>query len=961
MLKYRAYAIAAAVLLIIAHVVLLLLRYGTEAASVWGDWFGVVAALLAAIASCLAWSTGGPFGKRVWQLVALSCFLAFMGEVLYTYYYDYLHASTGIWPSDFLVFFWSVPAIMALFLSPMDRSTGFRWLRVWDFVQVCTLALALELSTIYIPSQWQHAEQAMENRVAGVGLIFFGLLACSFLARGLLTPFRTARRLFQRLAVFFIAFGITTNISLHAEASGHYQQGRWPDLLWTLTFCLLAIFAATWNVAELHPESVGPVSRGRQLLEQFSPLLMPVIVFPLVLRIAQEQFVWSVVLAMASFAAAGGRMFVVQNELLISSRELQKNLSLLQGITEGTTDAIFVKDLQGRYLMMNSAGARFVARSVPDVIGKTDIELFNPENGREIMERDRTVLESGTTQTYEEFGSSGGITRVYLATKGPFRDTSGKVVGLLGISRDITERKRAEEEIQRSQQDLHFSEERFYKAFDSNPEGITISTESDGRYIEVNDAYLHMMGYHRLEVLGKTALELNVWCDSRAHQLMVGELSRQGHVRNLQATLRTKSGGIRDVEISAVDIQLQGKTCLLTITRDVTQNKLLEQQLRQSQKMEAVGRLAGGVAHDFNNLLGVILGCTELLGEEAPSYPGLAKRTETIKLACLRAASLTAQLLAFSRRQTLQPEVLNLNSVVSETGKMLQRLLAEDIEQRMVLDPTLGLISADRGQIVQVIMNLAVNAGDAMPKGGQLIMETTNVILGDDPLQHGVSVRPGEYVSLAVRDTGVGIDGESLRHIFEPFYTTKPAGKGTGLGLATVSGIIEQSGGYIFVESSPGRGTTFKIYLPRVEKTMEPTLPLRADTGVKRGSETVLLVEDDSALRELIAEGLRTSGYRVLVAANGVQALQTSKDHAGSIDVLITDVIMPQMGGPELARLLAARRPGIKVLYISGYTDDKLRLTQAPDPDVALIQKPFQLTDLVLKLRQVLTRPAQNQ
>ncbi len=502
---------------------------------------------------------------------------------------------------------------------------------------------------------------------------------------------------------------------------------------------------------------------------------------------------------------------------------------------------------------------------------------------------------------------------------------------------------------------LHFSEERFYKAFDSSPEGITITTASDGCYIEVNDAYLHMMEYERSEVLGKTALALNVWCNPEERRHMVEQFLNKGRVRGVQASFRTKSGQMREVEISVESIQLQGEPCLLSITRDVTQHKLLEQQLRQAQKMEAVGRLAGGVAHDFNNLLGVILGCAEMLGNDVAWNPAWNKRVETIKSTCQRAASLTSQLLTFGRRHLLQPKVLNLNATVSETGKMLQRILGEDIEQKMVLDPTLAPVKADPGQIIQVIMNLAVNARDAMPKGGQLRIETANTKFGEGAMEQGVSVRPGPYVMLVVSDTGVGMDAQTQAHIFEPFYTTKPAGEGTGLGLATVLGIVEQSGGYIFCESEPGKGTTFKIYLPQVDEAVEVAVQ-RAPVKTTPGSETVLLVEDDSVLRELIGAGLRADGYKVLVATDGVDALRVSDQHPGSIDVLLTDVIMPQMSGPDLARSLAPRRPGMRVLYISGYTDDRLRHASIAGSEVVLVQKPFQLADLTHKLREILGR-----
>jgi PAS domain S-box-containing protein len=500
---------------------------------------------------------------------------------------------------------------------------------------------------------------------------------------------------------------------------------------------------------------------------------------------------------------------------------------------------------------------------------------------------------------------------------------------------------------------LRFSEERFYKAFNCSPEGITISTLKDGRYLEVNNAFVRMMEYTHSELIGKTALDLNIWASPEDRKRLSQELTRNGRVQELQANFRTKSGQIRQVEVSAEGIQLQGEPCLLAITRDVTLHRQLEQQLLHAQKMEAVGRLAGGVAHDFNNLLSVIMGYSELLNKDLGPGSVLSRRVDAIETACQRAASLTAQLLAFSRRQVLQPKVVNLNSLVSETSKMLRRLIGEDIEATTVLDAKLDQVKADPGQIVQVIMNLAVNARDAMPNGGKLIIKTANVTLPAGTVCQGVSVKPGRYVMLAVSDNGSGMNAETLGRIFEPFFTTKPVGEGTGLGLATVCGIVEQSGGHIFIDSEVGHGTTFKIYLPRVDDIAGISPPKKASPDLQ-GSETILLVEDDSTLRGLVEESLRAMNYEVLVAASGEQALRVLEHHPGSIDLLMTDVIMPHMSGPELAQLVCTLRPGIKVLYMSGYTEDKLRDVSAAELD--WIQKPFQLEDLGRKLREVLNR-----
>jgi nitrogen-specific signal transduction histidine kinase/CheY-like chemotaxis protein len=400
-----------------------------------------------------------------------------------------------------------------------------------------------------------------------------------------------------------------------------------------------------------------------------------------------------------------------------------------------------------------------------------------------------------------------------------------------------------------------------------------------------------------------------------------------------------------------------GGDILEIIAEDVTARRLLEEQLRHAQKLEALGQLAGSVAHDFNNLLGVIIGYTELLSADWGSAGKASARLETIKKAGVRAASLTSQLLAFSRRQVLQPRVLNLNSLVTETQKMLQHLMGEDIEQRVVLDPALGKTKADPGQMVQVIMNLAVNARDAMPNGGKLTIKTANIKFEDATSFYGVAVPPGDYVMLSVSDTGTGMDAETRERLFEPFFTTKPAGKGTGLGLATVYGIVKQSGGYIFADSELLQGTTFNVYLPQVELPAElVSAPVAKKEGLLPESETLLVVEDERSFRELLCEGLQSRGYQVLAASNGVDALQLVERHDGPIHLLITDVIMPQMSGPELARCLVDVRGNIDVLYMSGYADDKLGTIPGSSGELTWMQKPFYLDDLLQKIREILQR-----
>ncbi len=949
MFKFRASALAAAALLIVIHVAVLLLHYGTQTASLWGDWLTGIANLVAAIASGIAARHAGPFGKRVWRLMSFSLFLAFVGQASYTYYFDYLHDSLSpFWPSDVLVFFWAVPAMMALFLSVRDPDSGFRWLRACDFAQVCALAMALELTVIYVPSQWQTATGMMLTRALHAGLIFFGLLALSFLVRALLTPFRTTQKLFRRLAIFFFGFAITTNITLNAQISATYQQGMWPDLLWTMVYGLLTFFAATWNEPEEQlAASFPPPSRGVQLLGLFAPLLIPAIVFPLVLRIAQEQFVWAIVLVTVSFAAAAGRMFVVQNQLLVSSHELQKNLTLLQGITEGTTDAVFVKDMQGRYLMMNTAGARFLGRPVQEILGKTDTELFIPAVGRTIMERDRKVVESGETKTYEEFGTAAGVTRLYLATKGPFRDPSGQVLGLLGICRDITDRKRAEEEIRQSQQKLRMH-------IDHTPLAV-VEWDFAHRVVAWNPSAERIFGYTREEAIGQHASFI-VPTQFRPHVDQVGRelLAQKGGTRSTNDNV-TKSGRTISCEwYNTPLIDDSGRVLgVASLVQDVTERVALEDRLRQSQKMEAVGRLAGGVAHDFNNLLTVILGYTQILSDGLPNGR-LADSASQIRAAAERAAGITRQLLAFSRKQVLSPRIIDLNDIMLNLDSLLRRLIGEDIEVLTVPASGLGSVKADPGQIEQVIMNLALNARDAMPTGGKLTIETANAELDDAYVRDHHPVQPGHYVMLAVSDTGQGMSPEVQARIFEPFFTTKEVGKGTGLGLATVYGIIKQSGGYIWVYSEPGRGTTFKIYIPRVE---QPAQTLGADKqagNVQRGTETILLVEDDAQLRQLSSSVLAHCGYKVLLASTPEEGLAVTKDNLRDIKLLVTDVVMPRMNGRQLAEQILQIAPDIRVLYISGYTNNAIVHYGVLDAGLWFLPKPFTLAALVAKVREVL-------
>jgi len=388
-----------------------------------------------------------------------------------------------------------------------------------------------------------------------------------------------------------------------------------------------------------------------------------------------------------------------------------------------------------------------------------------------------------------------------------------------------------------------------------------------------------------------------------------------------------------------------------TTIEDITERRRLEEQLRQSQKMDAVGRLAGGIAHDFNNLLTAIIGYSQIALGRLDAGDEVRKDIEEVERAGKRAATLTSQLLAFSRRQVIQPKVLNLNTAMAEMERMLRRLIGEDIELATIPDPALGSVKADAGQIEQIVMNLAVNARDAMPGGGKLTMWTKNADLNGNNSGR-CDVKPGPYVVLAVADNGIGMEKETLSHMFEPFFTTKPRGQGTGLGLATVYGIVRQSGGHIDVESKAAGGTTFKVYLPRVDDHSEEVRA--AVTGPAGGTETVLVIEDEEAVRHLACRILSAYGYKVLEAAGGAEALVVCEQNGSSIDIILTDIVMPKMNGFELADRIKLRHPDIKVLYMSGYADTAITRHGGLEPGMSFIQKPFTPEGLAHKLREAL-------
>jgi two-component system, cell cycle sensor histidine kinase and response regulator CckA len=507
---------------------------------------------------------------------------------------------------------------------------------------------------------------------------------------------------------------------------------------------------------------------------------------------------------------------------------------------------------------------------------------------------------------------------------------------------------------QRHEEALRHSEARYRSLVQSAVYGI-YRASIDGRFLDVNPALIHMLGYDSAEEVLTLDTQREVFLEPSAHAHLMQEFQRTGKLDSAEVRWKRKDGGAITVRLSgrSADSADDRDAALEIIAEDVTERRALEDQFRQAQKMEAVGRLAGGVAHDFNNLLMVVSGYTEVLLEELNENDPLLPKVQAIQQAADRATTLTRQLLAFSRKQLLELKVVDVNAIVADMERLLRPLIGENIDLTTKLYPNVGHTRADAGQLEQVIMNLVVNAKDAMPNGGRILIQTSEEELDAVRREHSL-IQPGSYILLSVSDTGGGMDKETQSRIFEPFFTTKEKGKGTGLGLSTVYGIVKQSGGYIFAHSDVGSGTSFRIYLPKVTDPGGQAGVVKYHQAPIGGTETVLLVEDEESVRELVRETLKNKGYSVMEACDGVSGMKAAESHQGKIDILITDVVMPGMSGRELAQRITISRPTIKVLFLSGYTEDAIIHEGVLDPGTAFLQKPFTLQALARKVRDVL-------
>lgn len=643
----------------------------------------------------------------------------------------------------------------------------------------------------------------------------------------------------------------------------------------------------------------------------------------------------------------------------------------LQTLLENAPIAIFAIDRDGVFTFAEGRGLVRDGRPAQRIVGRSAHELYGRQtlvtaDGRS-MPGDEVIARALAGEALTGTSEIAGV--VYELRLLPHRGEDGAVAGFLGVATDVTEHWRAQAALRRSEarfqrvvasniSELQQAERALRETSDllqtlvtASPAPIVV-VDVEGRVRLWNPAAEALFGWTAAEVQGRP-----VPCLPPDELPDLVEEVRRGIARRGREARRLRKDGTEVVvAVHAAPLRDAGGDIAgaMAVLIDVTEQRRLEEELRQTQKMDAIGRLAGGIAHDFNNVLQVIRGYVEELFHAIPPGTGVWEDLEQIARATERAGTLTRQLLAFSRKQVLQPRVLDPNALVENMNRMLRRLIGEDIELVTLVDPGVGRVKADAGQLEQVLLNLVVNARDAMPRGGTITIETSRLEIEDDRSRPHHEMQPGVYVVIAVSDTGQGMDRETQARIFEPFFTSKEQGRGTGLGLSTVYGIVKQSGGHVHVYSEPGHGTTFRVYLPGCDEGGEPSRRRTDPPAQVSGAETILIVEDEDMVRRLASRVLRRQGYAVVEAPNGEEALRVAAAHEGPIDLLLTDVIMPRMGGRELAERLLERHPGIAVVFMSGYTENAIAQHGVLEPGTVLLEKPFTPAALLRTVRSVL-------
>jgi len=942
----RAFTIGALTILVL-HAVSTL-RFGAHSfGPLLGNLLQVSASFLAATLSYRAGTKLPGFSRAFWTLVAFSVAIWGIANLGWTYYEVILHIEPP--PGSMIRFLFDTHAmffVMALFLNQENGDSSVDAGETLDFLQIGILFFLIYFVMYFQSAETLGAKAAIEreNEVMIWGHV--GVLGLAFLQwRRARLPL--ARQLYRGLFIYFLIYSVLANATEVIQVADEIPTGTWMDLGWSIPLLCGAYWAATWRPTEeraipdpLHSKSLVGILISNGLFV-FAPLL----ILYQVAQLGPGSKLLRFSLLGVSFLCYAVRIGLTQFRQHQDEETVRRQTLAM----DSSTDGIGILNEKGIHIYANSSFARMLGLESPAlIIGLPWRKVYSLEAVDRLQSEIRDSLEqsakwSSPLQLRQPDGRS--ISVEFTITAMPDGCTAC-------VCRDLSERHEAEK--------ARAEAETKYRMLVEHVNAITYIAEIGihGRWFYVSPQVESILGYTAEEWLAiAPEWDERIHPDDLPMVIAAEETSKNGVPFQAEFRMRRKDG--REVWLNDTAVVIQGSDAhpvMEGIMVDITERKQLETQLQQSRKMEAVGRLAGGIAHDFNNLLTIITGYTDLALSRSSIPLEIRGDIERIDHASGRAAALVRQLLAFSRKQVLQPKTIDLNEVVLNLDKLLRRLMDDNIQMNTHTQNVIGKVKADPAQIEQVIMNLVVNARDAMPGGGRILLETSNVDLDSDYADDHVTVKTGKYVMLAVSDTGVGMSQQTIAHIFEPFYTTKESGSGTGLGLSTVYGIVKQSGGYIWVYSEPGKGSTFKVYLPRVEDPVE-----QVETGqtpapqTQRGWETILLVEDEEAVRELIRTVLTEHGYDVIPARDPEHAVKLAKTYAKEIHMLLTDVVMPGMSGRELAKNVSLRRPGIRVLFMSGYTDNVITTGGMLEKGLAFLQKPFSPSILVHKVREVLT------
>jgi PAS domain S-box-containing protein len=907
----------------------------------------IFASLLGAVACYQARQRSRGMSRQFWLLVGCGFATWGISNLFWAYYEVALHMEP---PADsFTRFLFDIQGAffaMSLLLEEHEDPTYSALELAADFIQLTIVFALIYLGLYYIPSLQLDSQNALHREIQmelgeNIALV---LLALFQRAR---SSNKQTRSLFGGLAVYLSLYTIGAAIAeLHEDLQAS-TTGNIYDLCWTIPLFCGAMWAFSWRPDEETATALAKHKTFSQLMmNNATYALAPLIVL---IQVAGMPANWRVL----RFSLLGISIICYATRLCISqyreshSGEVARRHALAM---DTAVDGMGIVSKTGVYIYANASYARMMGHPGPEMmVGKPWREVTN--------ESDAGGAEAKIRESLRANGKWFGPLTIHhkdgMALPIEMAITMLPDGGSVCVSRDITDRRNAEH--------ARISAEFRYQTLVEQVAAISYVAELgvEGKWLYVSPQVQNMFGYTVEEWLSESQNWIrHVPVEDHSVIWAAEEASTRGAPFHVEYRIIRKDGKVIWVSDTAVVVGEEGEQPFMEgIIVDITERKQHENQSQQSRRMEAVGRLAGGIAHDFNNLLTIVNGYAELALNRAGLPAGAVADIQQISGAAERAAALVRQLLAFSRRQVLQPKAIDVNAIVLGLDKLLRRLIDENIAMRTICAENLGTVKADPAQIEQVVMNLVVNARDAMPNGGRLTVETSNIELDEGYASEHVTVKPGKYVMLAVSDTGVGIDADAQTHIFEPFYTTKGAGRGTGLGLSTVYGIVKQSGGYIWVYSEVNRGTTFKLYLPCIGGGVLPDGAAKKVDKAGHGTETILLVEDEDAVRELARTVLESHGYSVLEAVSAEEAHELAARCGGKIDLLLTDVVMPAMSGRDLARRISAQSPQTRVLYMSGYTDNVIAEGGVLEAGMSFLQKPFSPRALAAKVREVLDTP----